>query len=123
MKTLYKITFMALFLSATSCNKLDDFIGGGGDGDPDPTPNTNVNFQPIQSINIGGEGSAEISAFDPETNKIFVVNNDEDLGLGEISVYDISDVNTPVKLTSIDVSSIGAPNSVSVSNGLIAIAV
>ncbi|WP_394750175.1 choice-of-anchor I family protein [Spongiimicrobium salis] len=126
MKTYYKVAFLALVLSVSSCNKIDDFIGGGGDDDtpdtPDPT-NTNVNFQFAHTIDVGGEASAEITAFDPNTNKIFVVNNDDELGLNEITVYDITNINAPVQENSIDVSTIGAPNSVAVANGLLAVAV
>ncbi|WP_298426696.1 choice-of-anchor I family protein [uncultured Kordia sp.] len=80
---------------------------------------TSVNFQFKNTINVGGEGSAEISAFDPITNQIFTVNTEAD----QISIYDISDITLPIQKTPIDVSGFGAPNSVAVHNGKLAIAV
>ena len=81
--------------------------------------NTEVNFQYKTTINVGGEASAEISAFDSSTNKLFVTNVESN----EISIYNISDLDTPVQETSISLNAFGVPNSVSVSNGKLAIAV
>ncbi|MGB5821487.1 MAG: hypothetical protein WBG90_18540, partial [Saonia sp.] len=91
---LYALPLLFIF----SCEKIDDFIGGDDDG-PD-SPGLDVNFKFRTTIKIGGEASAEISAFDPSTNKIFVVNNDDDLNLNEISVFDITDIDSPVQLSS-----------------------
>ena len=80
---------------------------------------TSVNFQFKNTIIVGGVGSAEISAFDPISNKLFTVNTEID----QISIYNISDVNSPILETPINVSSFGTPNSVAVNNGKLAIAV
>lgn len=80
---------------------------------------TSVNFQFKNSITVGGAGSSEISAFDPTTNKLFTVNTESD----QISIFDISDISAPVQQTPISVSAFGAPNSVAVHNGKLAIAV
>ncbi|NAS31519.1 alkaline phosphatase [Flavobacteriaceae bacterium R38] len=118
LKLKYSVLFFLLFLIA--CSDDDD----NNTPDPGSGPvNTEVDFQFANTIDVGGEASAEITAFDPSTNKIFIVNNDDNLGLSEISVYDISDINTPVKGVSIDISATGAPNSVAVSNGVLAVAV
>ncbi len=109
-------TFLLLIVSCASDDESTGLL-------PPDEVNTEVNFQFVNSINVGGEASAEITAFDPLTNKIFIVNNDDGLGLNEISVYDISNINTPVEGISIDVSATGAPNSVAVSDGLLAVAV
>lgn len=118
MKKLSKLLYLTSLVVMTGCNNDDDstiII--------EPVNNTEVNFQFANSINIGGEASAEITAFDPLTNKVFIVNNDDDLNLSQISVYNISNINAPIQSASIDVSANGTPNSVAVSNGILAVAV
>ena len=83
-----------------------------------PEVNTTVNFQYKTTIQVGGEASAEISAFDPITKKLFVTNAQAN----EISIFDISEINNPIQQSSIALSARGAPNSVSVLNGKLAIA-
>ncbi len=63
--------------------------------------------------------SAEIPAYDPLTRRVFVVNGANKA----IDVLDIRDPKNPAKLFSIDVSQFGAPNSVAVKSGIVAIAV
>ncbi len=75
-------------------------------------------FEHASTIEVGGEGAAEISAFDKSTNKLFTVN----VASNEISVFDISDIYNPEQLSSIPILN-GAPNSVAVNNGLLAVAV
>ena len=82
-----------------------------------PTVNTNVNFTYSTTINVGGEGAAEISTFDAKTKKLFIVNSDTK----EISVYNLENVETPEKLNAIPIMN-GAPNSIAAYNGKIAIA-
>ncbi|WP_010135290.1 choice-of-anchor I family protein [Ochrovirga pacifica] len=78
-----------------------------------------MSFTKVGSFTNGNdEAYAEISAFDASTNKLFIVNPEED----EISVVDLSDVTNPIKGTSISVAP-GSPNSVAVHNGVLAIAV
>lgn len=75
MKILFKTLSLAIAVSLVSCN--DDNTG--------TTPvNTEVNFAYVNTINVGGEGAAEISAYDSKTQKLFVVNSEAK----EISVYD-----------------------------------
>ncbi|WP_420574913.1 choice-of-anchor I family protein [Kordia sp.] len=114
MKTLkHSLLITAAIIGLNSCNNDDD-------NPTNTTPvDTSVNFQFKNTINVGGEGSAEITAFDPSTNKIFTVNTESD----QISVYNISNIDAPVMETPIDVSGFGAPNSVAVHNGKLAIAV
>lgn len=80
---------------------------------------TSVNFQYRSTINVGGEGSAEISAYDPSTKKLFIVN----VEVPQISVYSLNDLDNPVEEAPISVSSYGSPNSVAVNNGVLAVAV
>ncbi|WP_299337161.1 choice-of-anchor I family protein [uncultured Psychroserpens sp.] len=105
--------FLALFLITILCSCADD-----DDSASTPSP-TAINFQFKSTINVGGEGSSEISAFDPDTNKLFTVNVESN----EISVYDLSNLNSPVLLTPLSISAFGTPNSVSVYEGNLAVAV
>ncbi|MBQ0786122.1 MAG: choice-of-anchor I family protein [Oceanihabitans sp.] len=90
------------------------------DNNSQDTPlNTAVNFQYKSTINVGGEGASEISAFDAATNKLYVVN----VASNQISVFDISDINAPLQEAPINLSVYGAPNSVAVQDGKLAIAV
>jgi hypothetical protein len=79
------------------------------------------------------QSAAEIVSYDPSTKQTFVVNALS----GEIDVLDVSAISTPHKTSSLklandiknalasvtDVSQLGAANSVSVHNGIVAIAV
>ena len=85
----------------------------------DPIFNTDVNFQYKTSIKVGGEGASEISAYDAATKKLFTVNVESN----QISVNDISNLDAPKSETAIDLSPFGAPNSVAVYNGKLAVAV
>ncbi|UOB18568.1 choice-of-anchor I family protein [Abyssalbus ytuae] len=108
---LSKLFFLlSITLVVFSCSNNDD--KNGGDENP-----VEINFQHLTTINAGG--TTEITAFDPLTNKIFVVNPDDK----NILVYNLTNVTTPVEGSSIDVSSVGSPNSVAVSNGKLAVAV
>ena len=79
-------------------------------------------FSLAGSIDIGGLGAAEISAFDPATNKLFVVNNSA--GNNRIDVIDFSDPTQPLFLRSISVTPYGGlVNSVDVKDGLLAAAI
>ncbi|WP_299434410.1 choice-of-anchor I family protein [uncultured Aquimarina sp.] len=92
-----------------SCN-LDDYQGGSGTSD--------LTFNKIGSLinGTGGEGFAEISAFDPETAKLFVINPND----VELSVWNLSDPSSPVAGTDIPLN--GIPNSVAVNDGIVAVA-
>ena len=65
------------------------------------------------------EGASEISAFDPISKKLFVVN----VEINEISIVDLSDISNPVKSGSVNLDGYGAPNSVAVYGGKFAVAV
>jgi DNA-binding beta-propeller fold protein YncE len=80
-------------------------------------------FSEISSLAIGGGlGAAEISTFDPETKKLFVVNNSA--GNNRIEVVDLSNPASPVVIGNINIAIYGGlVNSVSVSNGKLAAAI
>ncbi|MFD2917884.1 choice-of-anchor I family protein [Psychroserpens luteus] len=78
-----------------------------------------INFQ--TSYLIDGSSSAEISAFDPATERLFVLNS---IG-AKVEILDFSDLNAINTITSIDLSSYGTegPTSVATHNGLVVAAV
>jgi hypothetical protein len=65
------------------------------------------------------EGASEISAFDPISKKLFVVN----VEINEVSIVDLSDVQNPVKSGSVNLDAYGVPNSIAVYAGKFAVAV
>ncbi|HAX80913.1 MAG TPA: hypothetical protein DCY88_35020, partial [Cyanobacteria bacterium UBA11372] len=69
---------------------------------------------------VFNQGAAEISAYDPTSKRLFVVNAQA----ATIDILDLSDPTTPTKISQIAVNSFGAaPNSVAVKNGTLAVAV
>lgn len=54
-----------------------------------PQKKNPVNVIEIGSIDLGDAGAAEISAYDPVTKKLFVVNN------GTTNKIDVVDLNNP----------------------------
>jgi hypothetical protein len=78
-------------------------------------------FAEVGSIDIGDVGAAEISAFDPATNRLFVVNNSI---VNKIDVIDFKDPSKMVVIGSISMAPYGgAVNSVAVSDGKLAAAI
>src|SRR5690606_2817735 len=74
-------------------------------------------FEHLTTIAAGG--TTEISAFDPITKKLFTVNPD----LNAVITYDLTDPSEPIEGEVIDVSATGTPNSVSIHQKQLAIAV
>ena len=69
---------------------------------------------------VFNQGAAEISAYDPTSKRLFVVNAQA----ATIDILDLSDPTTPTKISQIAVGSFGAvANSVAVKNGTLAVAV
>lgn len=72
------------------------------------------------ATNLFDAGGAEIPAYDPQTQRVFVVNGED----RAVDVLDISNPASPTKVGAIDVSVYGqAANSVAVKNGLVAAAI
>ncbi len=113
MKHLIKFFTLTCLALIVSCSDDDD------NSTTTPQVPTTINLEFRSTINVGGEGSAEISAFDPSTNRLFTVNVENN----EITVYDISDLSAPAIQTPISINAFGAPNSVSVYDGKLAVAV
>ena len=81
-----------------------------------------LSFVGRYNTNVFGKSAAEIPAFDPASKRAFVVNAQA----GELDVLDLTNPETPVKISSINAQSIAAGavvNSVAVHNGIVAIAV
>ena len=80
-----------------------------------------ASYQEIASINLGGLGSAEITTFDPTTNRLFAVNN------GTTNKIDVIDMANPASIKVVSSISMqpfgGYVNSVDVKNGLLAAAI
>jgi len=99
-------------------NGTDGIDGIDGADGMDFTSIDQLSFSKIGSFTNGnGEAFAEISAFDPITKKLFIVNPEQN----EISVLDLTDATNPLKGASISLT--GSPNSVAVHNGILAVAV
>lgn len=79
-------------------------------------------FKKISTTDIGGEGAAEISDYDPQTKQLFIVNN---LGSSsQIEVYDLSNPSAPSKLHTIDITPYGGSvNSLAIHKGNLAAAI
>ncbi|NTE02098.1 hypothetical protein G6M26_09370 [Agrobacterium tumefaciens] len=77
-----------------------------------------ASFKETASIDLGGETSAEISAYDPSTKKLFVVSNE---GGAKVEVVDLSNYPTVTKLKTLSFNSNAGINSVAVNKGLLAI--
>lgn len=98
------------------------FVYACADHRLDPAFNENpATFSEIASIDIGDVGAAEISAYDPTTGRLFVVNN------GTVNKIDILEVSTNSQLKVIGNISMapygGAVNSLSIYNGKLAAAI
>jgi hypothetical protein len=107
----FLLSALLLSLGLTSCKK-------------DNSPEVNedpATFSEIGSLDIGGVGAAEISAFDPLTNRLFVVKNEA--GINKIEVIDFKDPSAMKAIGAIDITDLGAVNSVAVSDGKLAAAI
>jgi len=81
-----------------------------------------ASFAEIASFKVGGKGAAEISAFDPSTNRLFVVNNNATEN--RIDVIDFKDPSKMTVIKSIAMAPYGgAVNSLSVYGGNVAAAI
>lgn len=80
-----------------------------------------ASYQEIASISLGGSGAAEITTFDPATNRLFAVNN---ASLSKIDVIDMANPSSIKLINSISMQPYGGfVNSVDVKNGLLAAAI
>lgn len=81
-----------------------------------------IQLTPIGTFQTGifDEGAAEINAYDPSTQQLFVVNADA----ATVDILDLSDPTNPTLVNTINAAALGAgANSVAVSNDLVAVAI
>lgn len=126
--TPFQRTGLSLLAAALATAALLSACGGGSDDSPTPpaaeaTP-ASLTLEKIGGFpHSGGVSSAEITAYDPLSKRLFVVNG----ALGSVDVLDLSNPATPTSQGSITASDIGsglgAINSVAVRNGIVALAV
>src|SRR5687768_15989797 len=85
----------------------------------DPTPGT-LTLEKIGGYNGGAVAAAEITAFDPASKHLFVVNG----ALGTVDVLDLANPAMPTLVSTINVSQFGAGvNSVAIHDGVAAVAI
>lgn len=110
-------------LAAASAVVLLIACGGDGDDSPpapvEPTPVTLALHKIGGFTHTGGAASAEITAYDAASKRLFVVNG----ALGTVDVLNLADPTAPVQVGSITLTAGEGANSVAVRNGLVAVAV
>ncbi|MCB1614263.1 MAG: hypothetical protein KDI60_21250, partial [Xanthomonadales bacterium] len=73
----------------------------------------------IGGYNSGlGEGSIEISAYDPASRRVASVNGAD----SSFDLIDLSNPSAPALLQRVSTAALGSPNSVAISNGVLAVA-
>lgn len=119
--------FFALTLAMASCTQvLEEIKDELKDGKDEKGDFTEIEFEEVGSIILeaNGEagGAAEITAYDPRTMRLFVVNNAGDQS--SVDVVNLEDPASPMLIASIDITPYGeGVSSVAVSKGLLAAAV
>ncbi|MFM7428650.1 MAG: choice-of-anchor I family protein, partial [Flammeovirgaceae bacterium] len=87
-----------------------------------PAPNNEIQLSFVSSyLNVGPNpgNSAEISAYDPTSKRLFIVNS---LGR-KMNIVDFSNPATMSNIATVDIAPFGGINSVAVRNGIVAVAV
>jgi len=86
-----------------------------------PVATNELNFELLTSFSNGaaGSNSAEIVAFDPTTNRLYIANSIA----GKLDIVNFINPTNPVLLNSISLAPYGNINSVVVHNGVVAIAI
>lgn len=85
-------------------------------------PNASINLSALGTYQTGvfDEGAAEINAYDPQTQRLFVVN----ANAVTVDILDVSDPSNPTLISVIDATEYGGgANSVAVKNGVLAVAI
>ncbi|MEL6557164.1 MAG: choice-of-anchor I family protein [Bacteroidota bacterium] len=112
------LAVLAMLIGSISLQSCGDDDSDGGFMAPDEDPST---FSRLTDITIGGEGAAEIAAFDPITDQLFVVNNADESKIDVINFANPASMNVTA---SINVSTYGGGvNSVAVNGAYLAAAI
>ena len=112
-----------LVYGACSLTLLAALVACGGSDAVDESP-SGLGLAKLGSFtHQGGEGSAEITAYDSASKKLFVVNG----ALASLDVLDLTDPAQPKLIKSVTMASLwadaGAANSVAIHQGMVALAV
>ncbi len=84
-----------------------------------PTP-ASLSLTKIGTFNGGGPAAAEITAYDPGSKRLFVVNG----ALGTVDVVNLANPAAPTLISTISVTQFGSgANSVAVHNGVVGVAI
>ena len=78
-----------------------------------------ASFLEIGQIDLGGTGASEISAYDPISKRLFVVNGEST----RIDIVNLASPSAPVANGNINIVSLGAANSVAVKKGILAVGI
>ena len=85
-----------------------------------PVSTTALNIQHVSSFEVSAAGSAEITAFDPVSKRLFVVNSTET----KLEVLDMTNPAAMSKINTVDMSAYGTgATSVAFKNGIVAVTV
>nr|WP_204142013.1 choice-of-anchor I family protein [Halomicronema sp. CCY15110] len=101
--------------------RADSIFGDSDNGSEEPTePMVGLSLLGTFATGVFDEGAAEINAFDPTSDRLFVVNSNA----VTIDILDVSDPSAPTLINQIDATQFGAgANSVAVKNGIVAVAI
>jgi hypothetical protein len=91
---------------------------GHDHGHDDDRGSGRITLEPIATFDAGGLGAAEIVSYDAQSRRLFVVN----ALTSTVDILDIRNPAVPTRVHTIDTSALGSPNSVSVHDGLVAVA-
>jgi hypothetical protein len=119
MRTLETVCLAGSFLSGCGSNAGEAPDGHVEESALEAVGRVNLQLEVVgtHSTAVFNQLGAEIAAYDPGTRRLFSAS----AGTGEVHVLDIRDPALPMQLTSIVTA--GQPNSVAVSNGVLAVAV
>jgi hypothetical protein len=86
-----------------------------------PTPTNELGLTLLSSFSNGtsGTNSAEIVDFDPSNNQLYIANSIA----GKLDIVNFNDPSNPLLISSIDITTYGAINSVVAHNGFVAMAI
>jgi hypothetical protein len=86
---------------------------------PTPTNELNLSLLSSYSNGVAGTNSAEIVAFDPTVDRLYIANSIA----GKLDIVNFANPSSPVAISSIDLSIYGGINSVTVHDSIIACAI
>jgi hypothetical protein len=127
MRHLSRFALLAALVGAAACDTItpteleptDPALTKSHSSGSGRTPHS-IRLQKIGEYAGIGEGAAEITAFDPASERLFVVNG----ALGSVDVLDLQDPSAPALVATIGVAQFGgSANSVATHDGIVAVAV